>query len=78
MKYRALKNYWVEVGSGTEIVPGPNGSVLIPPPNSKTFLHWLNDSGKITSTYTLEYSTLVTDKVKAISKTPIRIQIIDL
>jgi hypothetical protein len=78
LKYKALKNYWIEVSSGTDIVPGPNGSILIPPPNSKTFLHWLTDSGKISSTYTLEYSTLVTDKVKAISRTPIRIQVIDL
>jgi hypothetical protein len=78
LKYRALKNHWIEVSSGTDIVPGPNGSILIPPPNSKIFLHWLNDSGKMISTYTLEYSTLITDKVKAISKTPIRVHVIDL
>jgi hypothetical protein len=77
-RYRALKNYWVEVINESQIKPSFNGSILIPPAGSKIFLHWLNESGKMIATYTLEYATLISSPVKVISKTPVRVHVIDL
>lgn len=77
-KYRALKNYWVEARPKVEIEPGPNGSILIPQPNTKPFLHWLSDSGKLMATHTLEYATLINSKVLVISKNASRVHVIDL
>jgi hypothetical protein len=77
-RYRPLKNYWIEVSTETRIEPGPNGSILVPPGGSKIFLHWLNDSGKMIATYTLEYATIVHSSAKVISKTPVRVHVIDL
>ena len=78
-KYKALKHYWVDASPKVEIEPGPNGSILIPPPGTKVFLHWITDTGKLASTYTMEYATLITSKVVAIGKGgKIRINVIDL
>lgn len=77
-RYRTLKNYWVEARPKAEIEPGPNGSILIPQPNTRPFLHWLSDSGKLIATHTLEYSTLIHSKVLVISKTASRVHVIDL
>ena len=77
-RYRTLKHYWVDTNPKSEITPGPNGSILVPPSGTKVFLHWLTDSGKLAATHTLEYATLITTKVTAIGKDNIRINVIDL
>lgn len=76
--YRPLKNSWITVKGETEYTAGSNGSILIPSENSKIFLHWTNENGKLVSTYTLTYATLVQNKLKIVSKESARIQVIDL
>jgi hypothetical protein len=79
MNYRALKNEWIEANPETEYTPGPNGAVLIPPANSKVYLHWLNDKGKLVNTYTMTYATLVNSRVKIIAADrTVRIHAIEL
>jgi hypothetical protein len=81
MKYRALQNHYIKLDSKQEIsFDARNGTVLIPPPDVKVFLHWLNDKGKLVSTCTLTYATLVNDKVNIInaSKQSISIHAISL
>jgi hypothetical protein len=78
MNYRALKNSWLVVKGETEFTPGPNGSVIVPPNNSKVFAHWTNENGKLVSTYTITYTTLIQNKCKLISKDAVRLQIIEL
>ena len=81
MNYKSLRNYFIKLGprEEVELEAGP-GAILIPPPNSKVFLHWLNDKGKLVSTYTLQYSTLVYNSIKIIngSTEKISIHVIEL
>lgn len=81
MNYRALKNHWIKLESKAETeIDAGQGTILVPPPNSKVFLHWLNEKGKLVSTYTMTYPTQVQNKVKLINaqSTPISIQAIEI
>ena len=68
MLYQALKNYFITIGpkDSTEL-DAQNGVALVPQSGAKVFLHWLTDSGKIRSTYTMTYATRVEGKVKLIN-----------
>jgi hypothetical protein len=80
MKYSALKNRYVTIEKELVITAGPNGSVLIPDSNTKLFLHWLNENGKMVATYTLTFPTMVHDTLKLInsSSNSVRVHMIDL
>lgn len=68
MKYLAMKHKTVRLDSKaqTEIDAG-DGMILIPDEDSKVFLHWKNDSGKLVTTYTMTYPTKVEGKFTAIN-----------
>ena len=68
MLYLPLKNYTIQLSpkDSTEL-DAQNGVVLVPQSSAKVFLHWLTDSGKIRSTYTMTYATRVEGKVKLIN-----------
>lgn len=70
MNYRPLKNHFIKLPAGghSELDAG-EGVILIPPDNAKVYLHWTNDKGKLVTTYTLSYATLVQNKVKIINGT---------
>ena len=80
MKYQALKHRYINIDKETQITASPNGSVLVPEENTKVFLHWLNENGKLLTTYTLSYPTLVQDTVKLLNSSgkTVRIHVIDL
>jgi hypothetical protein len=68
MLYRALKYTIINLDpSATAELDAQTGVVLVPNPNSKIFLHWLTDSGKMRSTYTMTYATRVEGKLKLIN-----------
>mgnify|MGYP003347527809 CR=1 FL=1 len=63
MNYRPLKNYQIKIEAKKEVeYNAGTGTILIPPADTRIFLHWLNDNGKLTSTFTLTYATLVDRK----------------
>ncbi len=62
---------------GEEFLDAGTGLILVPTDNKKTFVHWLNDKGKLVATYTLSYPTLITEKVKLLSNEKSRIHIIE-
>jgi hypothetical protein len=81
MKYRALKNNYIKLDANKDtMLDAGDGVVLVPEKDAKVYVHWLNDSGKITTTYTVDYATLVTQKVKVINaqNTPIQIHCIEI
>jgi hypothetical protein len=68
MLYRPLKHHVINLDpKGSTELDAQNGAVLVPNSNSKIFLHWLTDSGKIRSTYTMTYATRVEGKLKLIN-----------
>ncbi len=68
MLYQALKNYFITLGpQDSAELDAQNGVVLVPQSGAKVFLHWLTDSGKMRSTYTMTYPTRVEGKVKLIN-----------
>jgi hypothetical protein len=68
MLYRALKNNTLNLGSKETIeFDAGEGVVFVPQLNSKIYLHWLTDSGKIRQTYTMTFDTKVTGKLKLIN-----------
>ena len=81
MNYQALKNHFIKLTAHcqTEFDSG-EGVVLIPPENAKVFLHWTNDKGKLVTTYTLNYATLVQNKFKILngSANAISIHVIEI
>jgi hypothetical protein len=68
MNYRALKNHFIKLAAHgqTEFDAG-EGTVLVPPENTKVYLHWTNDKGKLVTTYTLNYATFVQNKFKILN-----------
>jgi ABC-type uncharacterized transport system permease subunit len=80
MKYQHLKSKTIHLEKEMFVTASQNGTILIPEKNTKTFLHWLNENGKMTATYTLTSPTLVKDTVKLIngSGKTISIDLIDL
>jgi hypothetical protein len=68
MLYRALKNHTIQLGSKeSQDFDAQTGVVFVPQSNSKIFLHWLTDSGKLRQTYTMTYPTRVEGKLKVIN-----------
>ena len=68
MLYQALKNHFITIDpKESQDLDAQNGVVLVPQSGAKVFLHWLTDSGKIRSTYTMTYATRVEGKVKLIN-----------
>jgi len=68
MNYKPLKNQYLKLAPKGELeFDAGTGTVLIPPADTKVFLHWTNENGKLISTYTLTYSTLVQNKFKIIN-----------
>ena len=68
MLYRALKNNTINLGSKETVeFDAGEGVVFVPQSNSKIYLHWLTDSGKMRQTYTMTFDTKVTGKLKIIN-----------
>jgi hypothetical protein len=68
MLYRALKNNTINLASKETVeFDAGEGVVFVPHPNSKIYLHWLTDSGKLRQTYTMTFDTRVTGKFKIIN-----------
>ena len=76
MRYKALKNNYIKLEASKDtLLDAGDGVILIPEKDAKIYVHWLNDSGKITTTCTVDYATLVTQKVKLINAQNNQIQI---
>ena len=68
MLYTPLKNNIIQIGpKDSQELDAGLGVVLVPQSNSKVFIHWLTDSGKMRSTYTMTYATRVEGKCKLIN-----------
>jgi len=81
MRYKALKNNYIKLDANKDtLLDASDGVVLIPEKDAKIYVHWLTDSGKITTTCTVDYATLVTQKVKLINaqSKPIQIHCIEI
>ena len=81
MRYRALKNNYIKLDANKDtLLDAGDGVILIPEKDSKVYVHWLSNSGKITTTCTVDYATLVTQTVKLINaqNTPIRVHCIEI
>jgi hypothetical protein len=81
MNYRALKNYYIRLPAhGQDEIDAGEGTVLIPPEHTKIYLHWTNDKGKLVTTYTLSYATLVQNKLKILngSTNPVAVHAIEI
>jgi hypothetical protein len=68
MNYKNLKNYPINL-TAREIkeFDADSGVIFVPQTNTKIFLHWMTDTGKIYATHTLLYPTLVQNKLKIIN-----------
>lgn len=68
MLYKQLDTNWIKlnVKESVEFDAG-EGTILIPPADSKVFLHWLTDKGNVKTTFTMICATLVTGKIKVIN-----------
>jgi hypothetical protein len=68
MKYLALKHKTISLASKgqTEFNAGEN-TTLVPDENSKVFIHWKTDSGKLASTYTMTFPTRIEGNVTLIN-----------
>ena len=68
MLYRALKNHTIQLGPKDSVeFDAGLGVVFVPQPNSKIFLHWLTNSGKLRQTYTMTFATRAEGQLKIIN-----------
>lgn len=68
MLYRALKQSTIILESkATAELDARNGTVLVPNSDSKVFIHWLTESGKLRQTFTMSFATHVQGKIKLIN-----------
>jgi hypothetical protein len=81
MKYQALKHNRIKLANRSEYdLDAKDGVVLIPQDGGKVYLHWLTDSGKLATTYTMTYATRVEGQVKLINALDkeVTVQIVEL
>jgi hypothetical protein len=81
MNYTPLKNQYIKLAANEQTeFDAKDGVVLVPSLDSKLYVHWVNENGKVTATYTLSYATLVQNKLKIIngSNSQASIHIIDI
>lgn len=79
MKYLALKHKTISLAGKAQMdFDAGDGHTLIPDENSKVFLHWKTDSGKLAATYTMTFPTKIEGKVTMINALdkPVQIRII--
>lgn len=68
MRYLPLKHKTITIDSKAQIeLDAGDGSTLVPDENSKVFLHWKNDTGKLVATYTMTFPTKIEGKVTMIN-----------
>lgn len=68
MRYQALQHKTLKLeGKAQTDFDSKEGAYLVPDENSKVFLHWKNDSGKILATYTMTFPTKIEGKVTLIN-----------
>ena len=68
MKYQALQHKTLKLAGKAQIeYDAKDGAYLVPDENSKVFIHWKNDSGKILATYTMTFPTKIEGKVTLIN-----------
>jgi hypothetical protein len=68
MKYQALKHNTIKLASRAEYaLDAKDGVVLMPQTGSKIYLHWLTETGKLVTTYTMTFATRVEGQVKLIN-----------
>lgn len=68
MLYQQLKTQFISLKpKETHELDAGEGTILIPPENSKVFLHWLTDKGNVKATFTMTYATKVIGKLKVIN-----------
>jgi hypothetical protein len=68
MWYKELNNIQIKLKAKEELeLDAGDGKILIPMTESRLFLHWFNDKGKMVSSHQLRFSTFVTQKVKLIN-----------
>jgi outer membrane receptor for monomeric catechols len=81
MLYRALKTIMIQLGpKESQDFDAQTGVVFVPQPNSKIYLHWLTESGKLRQTYTMTFATQAEGKLKLINglDNPTSIQVIQV
>jgi len=68
MWYKELNNHQIKLKAKEELeLDAGTGKILIPMTESRLYLHWYNDKGKMVSSHQLKYSTFITQKVKLIN-----------
>jgi hypothetical protein len=68
MLYKALKNHNIHLEpKATAELDATNGLILVPSPESKIYVHWLNDNGQLRNTFTMTFDTQVTGKIRLIN-----------
>ena len=68
MKYQALHHKTIKLESKAQLeYDAGEGATLVPDENSKVFLHWKNNSGKLVATYTMTFPTRAEGKFTIIN-----------
>jgi hypothetical protein len=68
MKYQALKHKTISLaGKGQSEFDAGETATLIPDENSKVFIHWKTDNGKLAATYTMTFPTRIEGNVTLIN-----------
>ena len=68
MRYQTLKHSTIKLSAkGESTFDAKDGVVLVPNENSKVFIHWINENGKMTATYTMTFPTRVEGRVTLIN-----------
>jgi hypothetical protein len=68
MWYKELPNLTIKLQPKQEVeLDLGEGKILIPTTDTRIFLHWYNEKGKLINSHQLKYSTLVRHKVKLVN-----------
>jgi len=68
MLYKSLKHHNIQLEPKAKVeFDAGDGVILVPPTESKIFIHWLNDKGQLRNTFTMTFDTQITGKVRLIN-----------
>jgi hypothetical protein len=79
MLYKQLQPKPIHLGpKATVEFDAGEGTIMVPAPNAKIYVHWLTEKGAIRSTFTMQYATKIWGKCRLINSADSQIDVLTI
>lgn len=79
MLYKLLHPKPIHLGPKAQLdFDAGEGTVMVPAPDTKVYVHWLTEKGAIRSTFTMQYATKLFGKCRLINATDKNVDVLTI